>query len=989
MRCRRAVTVLSLAVPAASTLAQAAAADRRLDDHSVQVWTTDHGLPQNSVNAIAQTPDGYLWLGTSGGLARFDGVRFTVIDRRDSAGTHVDRVVALSVGPDSALWIATENGLLRYRDRRFTVLRAAEGLPGALVSGVHADADGTVWLLADGKLTRYAAGRFTIVAAHSGAWGIRRDATGVLWYAIAPRGGLHRSGNTVALPAGATSFALQEPGGRWFVMQGGGLLQLGEGQPDRLWRREQLGTSGSSAFARDGGGNYWIGGNGLSLFQRDARGPLTTPVPIPERGVRYNVRTVFADREGLLWAGTNGDGLIRVTRRRFRVYAERDGLSKDQMTAVIQDRDGRMIFGTNCAGLHVLRPGSETVQRFPWPGGGRGPDCPMSLARGADGSLWVGHYGPLYRLRDGRADIVRASDGSVVGLVHALHEGRDGTMWAGRLRGGLTALRPDGSSRHYGRADGMRDESVLFVTEDAGGAIWVGTPGGLGMLAGERFTWFTSADGLPTDHVRAVHQDADGVHWIGTYGGGLARLKSGRFTAIGELEGLADNVVSSILEDDSGYFWMTGNRGIHRVHRAELSAFADGALRRVRGVLYDRTDGLLSVETNGGFQPAAWRARDGTMWFPTVRGVAMVDPAGHGVREQPPPAAIEDVRVDGAPLAAGAEREIGPGSRRLEVHYTGLSLIAPEHVMFRYRLAEFEDDWNVVGTLRQAHYQRLPHGRYQFEVQAANRDGRWGQAAVLPIRVLPLFWETLGFRLLAGLTVVGATGAAIRRRFVRLRQEHQRQQAFAKRFIDGQETERKRIAAELHDSVGQGLLVARNRAVLALRSSALSDDARKHLDEIASVVADTIEETRTISHNLRPHELDRLGLAVAVRSAVEHASSVATTVTADVRDVDPLLDPEAAINVYRIVQEALSNILKHANATNARVSLTADGDAVRLTIADNGNGFVVAKHSIGFGLSGIGQRVTLLGGRHEVYSAPDSGTTIVVTIPAIRPGETR
>ncbi|MEX2153441.1 MAG: two-component regulator propeller domain-containing protein [Gemmatimonadaceae bacterium] len=963
-----------------------------LDRYAVDVWTTDHGLPQNSVNAIAQTPDGYLWIGTSGGLARFDGVRFTLVERRDSAGTHIDRIVALTVGPDSALWIATENGLLRYDQRRFTVWREKDGVPGTVISAVHADRDGTVWLNADGKLVRYVDGVFTVAAATSGTWGIARDSLGILWYARAPHGGLSRSGrDTVALPPDAVSFAFQEPGTRWFFTSGGGLLSSGD--VERRWRRDQLAIAAARAIVRDGAGAYWLGGTGLHLFQPGARGRLTWPVRIPERGARYDVRFLFVDREGTLWAGTNGDGLIRVARHRLRVYSERDGLSKDQMTAVIQDQDGRMIFGTNCGGLHVLPIGSETVERFRWPGGGRGPDCPMSLARSAGGALWVGHYGPLYRIRDGLAEIVRTPDGATVGLVHALHEGRDGTMWAGRLRGGLVALRPDGGARRYGRADGMEDETVLFVMDDADGVVWVGTPGGLGRLAGvgagERFTWFTTADGLPTEHVRAVYQDAEGTHWIGTYGGGLARLKDGRFTAIGEREGLADNVVSSILEDDDGNFWMTGNRGIHRVRRADLAAFADGELRRVRGVLYDRTDGLLSVETNGGFMPAAWRARDGTMWFPTVRGVAMVDPAGPGFRRQPPATAVEDVLVDGAPLANGAEHEIGPGSRRLELHYTGLSLIAPEHIMFRYRLAGFEDDWNLVGTLRQAHYPRLPHGRYLFEVQAANRGGRWGEAAVVPIRVLPLFWETLSFRLLAIIVAAGAAGAAIRHRFVRLRREHQRQQAFARRFIEGQETERKRIAAELHDSVGQGLLVAGNRAVLALRSSALSDEARKHLDEIASVVADTLTETREISHNLRPHELDRLGLAVAVRSAVEQASSSRTKITADVREVDGLLDPEAAINVYRIVQEALSNVMKHANATNARVALTADGDAVRLTIADNGAGFVVAAHSMGFGLSGIAQRVTLLGGRHEVHSAPGSGTTIVVTIPAVQPPETR
>jgi signal transduction histidine kinase len=444
---------------------------------------------------------------------------------------------------------------------------------------------------------------------------------------------------------------------------------------------------------------------------------------------------------------------------------------------------------------------------------------------------------------------------------------------------------------------------------------------------------------------------------------------------------LADNVVSTILADDDGNFWMTGNRGIQRVRRAELAAVADGALPRVHAVLYDRTDGLLSVETNGGFQPAAWRGRDGRFWFPTVRGVAVVDPVDAPIGAAPPRAVVEEILLDGTPAVSTEEIVIGPGRRGLEVRYTGLNLTAPQHVAFRYLLHGFDSEWALVGTRRAAIYPRLPPGRYRFEVQAANRDGTWGAAAIVPIRALPFAWETTWFRLLVLMTTLAAVAWAVRRRFalLELRAEHQR--AFARRFIEGQETERQRIAAELHDSVGQGLLVAKNRATIALMRTDLGPETRAHLDEIASVMMETLETTREISHNLRPHELDQFGLGTAVRAAVERASSPTTQIAADVDSVDGLLGSDAEIAVYRIVQEAVNNVLKHSGATHARVSLRRDALGVRLLVADNGDGFAMDGTRPGFGLAGIAQRAALHGGRCDVQSAPGSGTTVVVTIP--------
>ena len=948
-----------------------------LDRYAVDVWTTDDGLPQNSVNAIAQTPDGWLIVGTSGGLARFDGMRFTPIERRDSAGAHLDRVVAFSSGSDGALWIATENGLVRYHEGRFTAWREAEGLPGTVVGGVHADRDGTVWLIVGNRLVRFSGGVFTPMAPPGPNWPIRRDGQGTLWYGPAPRGGL-RGTDTVPLPAGADRFLAQVGGDRWFATQDRGLLRAGE--RERRWPGPRV-RLGSAALARDGAGDYWIGATaGIRLFLPDGGDQLVWPVTLPGVGENYDVRTLFVDAEGTLWGGTNGHGLVRIARSRFRVFAERDGLGRAQMTAVMEDRAGRMVFGTNCDGLWVLNPGATVVTRFPWPRAEHAESCPMALAESADGALWIGSYGPLVRIRNGASEQMRFPDGRPLGLVHALFPGQDGTMWAGTLNNGLVAVRPDGTLREYRRADGLVSERVLFVLEDAQGVIWMGTPGGLGRLEHERVTWYTADDGLPSDHVRAVYQDAEGVHWIGTYGGGLARLASGRFTTVTQRDGLADDVVSSILDDGDGHFWMTGNRGVQRVRRADLVAFADGRIPRVHAALFDRSDGLLSAETNGGFQPAAWRARDGRLWFPTVRGVAVVNPQGRGMNGPPPRAAIEAVLVDGTPIADGPAVRLAPGRRLLELRYTGLTLVAPEHIAFRHRLAGFESSWQAAGTRRQAFYPRLPPGRYRFEVQAANRDGGWGEATVLPVRALPLVWETAWFRLLALFIVLGGTAWGVRHRFALLKRERERGRAFTHRFIEGQEAERKRLAGDLHDSIGQGLLVAKNRATLALRSPEVSATVRGHLEEIASVVVETLEAAREISHNLRPHELDRLGLATAIRTAVEQASGAETLITAEVHGVDDVLPPDAEINVYRIVQEALSNILKHARATGARVALTREAAGLRLLIADNGVGFQ-ADVTTGFGLAGLAQRTELLGGELTVRSAPGSGAVITVTIP--------
>jgi signal transduction histidine kinase len=397
---------------------------------------------------------------------------------------------------------------------------------------------------------------------------------------------------------------------------------------------------------------------------------------------------------------------------------------------------------------------------------------------------------------------------------------------------------------------------------------------------------------------------------------------------------------------------------------------------------------MLNVECNGGLWPAGIKARDGTLWFPTQDGVAMIDPASVTSNPRPPPIVIESFLLDREPIAPLTFEQpvrIAPGKAAFEIGYTSLSFTNPEYVRFRYRLAGLDEDWIDARARRTAYYSHVPPGHYIFTVIAASGDGVWNTSgASLQIVVLPPFYRSWWF-----LSLVAAATAAIvvitwKRREWRLKRAHAAQQAFTRQLIASQEAERKRIAAELHDSLGQRLVVIKNLAVLA--SGATTDGARERIDEIAGEAHQAIGEVREIAQNLRPHELDRVGLTKALTGLVRKARSASTIeLTADVDTMDGVFAKDAEVNLYRVVQESLNNVLKHSGATRASLTVRRSDSRVQITIEDNGRGFLPAgngaapERSDGFGLIGIAERVTLLGGQTEVRSAPGHGTKIGIT----------
>ncbi len=427
---------------------------------------------------------------------------------------------------------------------------------------------------------------------------------------------------------------------------------------------------------------------------------------------------------------------------------------------------------------------------------------------------------------------------------------------------------------------------------------------------------------------------------------------------------------------------MSGNQGIYRVNRGQLEDVAAGRIGAVVSTAFGRSDGMLNAECNGGGQTAGVKTRDGKLWFPTQDGMAIIDPEAVPFNPLPPPVVIESGSLDGRPVPLTAGLRLKPNQRGLEIRYTGLSLVKAEQVHFRYKLEALDTQWVEAGARRFAFYPYLPPGHYVFRVIAANSDFVWSkQGAALAIEVLPPFYLTWWFLSLAPMTAIAAAWLAWRRRIAQLQQAHATQLAFSRQLIESQESERKRMAAELHDSLGQHLLVIKNRAAIGVRSA---NQAREQFNEIDASASQAIDEVRQITYNLRPLNLERLGVTSVIEELIEKvASASGIRFSADITPLNGSLSAGEDINLYRIIQESLNNIVKHGQAARASVEIWREGGAINVTVSDDGCGFSPeAPVRRGLGLTSIAERVRMLGGTHLITSSPGRGTTLTIRIPA-------
>ncbi len=829
------------------------------------------------------------------------------------------------------------------KDGKFTNYSTEKGLCDENVWAVEADSDGAIWVGTDSCLARFKDGKFENFTTSNGLSGnnvraIHKSKNGGIWIGNDKGLDLFQNGNFV-------KFAAQKD------VSGKSIQSLWEDNEKNLW----VGTSQNGLFRlNQNESNQW-----------EAVGKTDE-----------NVAAIYHDSENQLWIGTFLHGLLKYRPPRIHAYTVSDNSAEAYVGAVFQDKLDNLWFGSPNK-LNQLKDGviKDFSQSAAIPGNVR------TITEDANGNLWVGGNG-IFKYEGGSFTSFSTKNGLSNNTVYTMIGDREGNIWVGTYDG--LNLFKDGKFTVFTKKDGLIDNYVLSLFEDRSDAIWIGGREGISRYKDGKFNNWTTADGLANNRVFAFYEDRDGAMWIGTSGGGLNRLKDGKLSTITSRDGLYDSLAFAILEDNFGNLWMSGNKGIYRASLRELNDFADGKIKSVSSFSYGTEDGMLSRECNGA-NPAGWKTRDGNLWFPTIAGLVKIDAAQQNL--QPPSVLIEQVLIDGKIQSDEELLEISPNQENTEIKFTAISWARPQQISFKYQLEGLDKDLIDVGTRRTAYFSRLPAGEYTFKVIADNGDGVWNmEGKTLKIRVLPPFYRTWWFTLLMFFVAAGILFLLYQRRVSIFRRRQLVQEDFSRRLINAHESERSRIAAELHDSVGQSLAMIKNRAIFGTMK-VTDEETKEHLELITAQTAQTINEVREISYNLKPYLLDRLGLTQAIKSFLDEVTDLhPLKIESAIDDVDNIFGIEKELSIYRIIQENLNNVIKHAEAKLVRVSIKKIGTNLTIIIQDDGKGFDVNivknndSNKGGFGLLGMAERIRMLGGKHIIESEIGHGTKVSITI---------
>jgi PAS domain S-box-containing protein len=711
-------------------------------------WRNDAGLPQNSVLSIAQTAEGFLWLGTEEGLARFDGLSFKVFDNRNTPELHSNEISALFADHLGRLWIGTGGGGLTVLEgRQFRNYSRANGLSSDVITALDEDAAGTLYIGTDGGgLNVLKDGRFRAFKATDGlpddaVLSITHDSSGTVWAGTHSGIGFVRDGRAGtdqrAELKGKRIRAIRfdSRGALWAGTNDDGLFCMAAAPCGHYTKRDGLPSNTIWNLAIDRNGVIWVGtgAGGLSRFLNGAFQNYSVKDGLSDN----DITSLLEDRDGSMWIGTGSGGLNQLRDAAFVTLSKADGLSSDVALSVFEDSKGAMWVGTD-QGLNRVKEGRVTA----WTKrDGLSDNLVFSLCEDSGHAIWAGTKKGLNRIKDGKVKVFTTRDGLPNDVVPALSCGPSGNIWIG-TRGGVARF-VDGRFDTITSKDGLSNPFVLSIYEDERGVVWIGTEGGgLNRLEGGRITSFSRREGLPNEVVRTI-AGVDGDLWLGTNGGGLVRFDGRNFTSLKEKNGLHSDSVFAILDDQLGNLWMTSNSGPFRVSKRDLVRVAGGSMSTLVSVPFDVRDGLATRECNGGFQPAAWRSRTGQLWFPTMGGVATVDPRQLYTSPAPPSAHIDSIIVDGRPLDLNRALDAPPGKGKLELHFVAVNLRSPERIRYRYMLEGFEKEWTEAGDRRTAFYTNIPPGDYTFRIMACDSLGLCSsKETTANLRLQPNFYQT-------------------------------------------------------------------------------------------------------------------------------------------------------------------------------------------------------------------------------------------------------
>ena len=966
-----------------------------------QSWQREQGLAAGPIHALLQSRDGYLWLGTDDGLLRFDGLRFVAIGPED--GVRSDRVNGLCEDQSGGLWIALKDfGVTRWQNGRSLTFTRQEGLPSNSVTALAGGDNGEMWIGTDAGLALWRDGKRVSFPAAGKFQGqkvtaLQRNRQGEMWMGVQGAGIFHYTHDEfLPVPAAGTGELLKQS--HCLLLDQRGRFWVGAGEDYVLclesnnWSRYRIPRnqikSHVTVFGEETDGTVWAGSAGGGLVQfRDGK-----VVGIPESSLPgIHIECMVTDREGRLWMGTE-TGLSRFRRKSLFTLSQGEGLGYGPALGLAEVEPGVIwVAKTNAS---IYRWDGRSFNRLAASGLSPHVSPITAVLVTHSGFCWVATTNGLLVYKDptAAADEARPVD-SPRPNISALAEAQDGGLWVGTGDGSLWKMF---SGQWRRNTNLVSAHPITALLPQANGGLWIGTDGGgVHHLTAGGLAESDRNQGLVGGQIRSLLEDAQEVLWIAT-DKGLARWQDGHLTLFTTREGLPDNSIFQVLEDDFGRLWLGTGGGIVCLNKQRLQEVAEGRASALYPQVFGRAEGMLSEVCVGGVYPAGLKSKSGLLWFCTQKGVTVVNPREESTATPSLKTVLDEVLVDGVPAsfspASPADSlpgrppahvlRIAPGRHRVEFRYTGLTFDAPESTRFRYRLEGLDGDWVDAGTRRAAFYSYLPAGSYQFRVDACNRDGVWTQnLAGVNLVVLRHFWQNAWFLAFAGVALlVGVAGSArlvekskLQRRLKLLEQER------------ALERERTRIAQDLHDEMGAKLCRMSFLSEHACRPDLPAGELREHISSISNAAREVLHSLDEIVWAVNPHN-----------DTLEHAASYIAQYASDyfqMTGVSCVLEVPARLpahplssqmrhHLFLAAHEALTNILKHAGATQARVEMRLERDTFEILISDNGKGFAPeivkarADAAAGDGLTNMARRMSEIGGVCDIASEPGRGTRV-------------
>ena len=943
------------------------------DNYVVDSWQMRDGLPGQSVSSFSETPDGYLWVGTSGGLVQFDGSRFRTYTRQNVPALRDDSILRLLTSRDGSLWIGTDGGgLVQFSAGKFRNY-VANGIPGSdFVRGLYQSSNQVIWVATDGGLFRVQGDRLERANRELGIStlsvnAVLEDHLGRIWVGggqlfVSDHGKaieyvLQRNGS----PSHVKSLLETRDGSIW-VGTVEGLYRL---SPGEMRFTRVPGVAGTvRSMRQDEGGDLWIGAVSAGLYRiRDGK---VTRLAEPETHIDNTVFSIFGDSEQNLWIGTR-NGMTRLSWSSVRVVEFPGNLDSDFGTVSL-DEDGSL-WAASSQLVHVQGKNAK-----PWHFAGMEGIRIRNVLRDRDRSLWIGTDGyGLYHVTPSAIDHFDIGRGLVNNYVRSLTQARDGSIWIGTDYG-VNHL--DAKGIHtFNSQNGLAYDSIRSIVEDRAGDLWIGTDHGLSHLRGGAFLDDAATRALSKEKVWSIFQDSDGGMWFGTRGAGLFSYSHGRIAQYGTTRGLVSNSIYCILEDAKKRLWLSTPNAVMLVDREELTRQADNQVRPISVRIYSANRGGSTTQLYGGTQSSGTFTREGDGCFPATHGLWIVHPS-RGVESRLAHVSIESIAVDGRSIPLANFVDLAAASNRIEIAYELVLLHLQDEWRFRYKLDGFDRDWVLAEpNQRIAAYTNIPPGQYRFEIESWETDRPESKAsAYLNIVKHQFVYQTVWFRSVCVLAAILLFFLAY---FMRLKQ--------LKGRFNSVITERARIAREMHDTLLQGCASVSALLRVAINDDVQDSESRLHLIQYASTqIEATMDEARQAVSGLRAGTQLSIGLVESVQRMTERSSrehGIDSTLVVNGEPFD--MNPGTAHSITMVAREAVFNAILHANPQSIQVKLDFSSDALQLDVTDDGQGFEVAdsQSEEHYGIQGMRERIAIFGGTMSINSAPQKGTSVLICLP--------